>query len=86
MASLSAIIGAGVIVDGGFIDGETAAKGATAPLEPVSTDGTNMSFTVYAAGLAATSHSYCFSPFVSANTGTIDATNSVCHLHAHMMP
>lgn len=75
-----------MIVDGGFIDGETVSKGAIAPLEPVSTDGTTVSFTIYAPSLSAASHSYCFSPFVSGNTGTIDSTNSVCHLHAHMMP
>lgn len=86
VASLAAVLGAGVIVDGGFIDGETASKGAVAPQEAVSTDGTNLSFTIYASGLSAASHSYCFSPFVSTNTGTIDSTNSVCHLHAHMMP
>lgn len=86
VASLASVIGAGVIVDGGYIDGETASKGATAPQEAVSTDGTNLSFTVYAPGLSAATHNYCFSPFVSTNTGTIDSTNSVCHLHAHMMP
>lgn len=86
VASLAAVLGAGVIVDGGFVDGETISKGATAPQEAVSTDGTNMSFTIYASGLTAASHSYCFSPFVSTNTGTIDSTNSICHLHAHMMP
>ena len=86
VASLAAVIGVGLIVDGGFVDGETNSKGLTAPQEPVSTDGTNVSFSEVLSGLPVGSHNICLSPFVSANTGTIDSTNSVMKLQAYTLP
>lgn len=84
--SLAAVIGEGLIVDGAFTDGETQAKGLSAPQEAVSTDGTNMNLVSTITGLAAGTHTICFSPFVSAGTGTIDSTNSVMKLQGKILP
>lgn len=84
--SLAAVIGIGLLVDSTFTDGETNAKGLTAPQEAVSTDGTNMSFSENVSGLASGSHTICLAPFVSGGTGTIDSTNSVMKMQAYILP
>lgn len=84
--SLAAVIGIGVLVDGAYVNGETSAKGLTAPQEAVSTDGTNLSFNTLLTGLSAGSHNVCLVPFVSGGTGTIDSTNSVAKFWMYALP
>lgn len=86
VGSLNAVMGAGIIVDGGYVNGETASKGLTAPQETVATDGTNLSFSTLLTGLSAGAHNVCLSLFVSAGTGTIDSTNSVAKLWMYALP
>lgn len=84
--SLSAIQSAAVLVDGAFINSQTASKGGVAPMEDVATNGTNLSYVEYVTGLSAASHSFCLTLAVSAGTGTIDSTNSVATMRVVMMP
>lgn len=86
VASLAGVLGSGIVVDGGFVNGETASKAIVAPLEAVSTDGTNVSFSTLLTGLSSGTHSVCYSPFVSTGTGTIDSTNSIARLTIYALP
>lgn len=86
VATLAAVIGVGILLDGALTDGETASKGMIAPLEPVASDGTNVSFSTLLSGLSAAQHTVCLAPFVSAGTGTIDSTNSVMKMQMYALP
>lgn len=83
---LAAVIGIGVLVDGAFVNGESASKGLTAPVEPVISNAVNMSFSAPVTGLSVATHNFCLSPFVSTGTGTIDSTNSVAKFWAFALP
>lgn len=84
--NLAANISVGILIDGGFANGETNAKGLTSVMQAVTTDNNNMSFSTILTGLAAGAHNVCLAPFVSAGTGTIDSTNSVAKLWMYMLP
>lgn len=76
----------GVLVDGGYVNGESSSVGLTAPVEPVVTDGTNVGFAVPVTGLSSGTHNICLITAVGAGTATIDSTNSAMRLWAYMLP
>lgn len=85
-ATLATTYGVGVIVDGGYVNGETSGKGLTPGETAVAGKTANMSFSVPITGLASGTHNFCLSAFVSAGTGTIESTISVSKFTVVMMP
>ncbi len=76
----------GVIVDGAYTGGETAAKGLMAMAQAVVNENENLSFTEVVSGLSAGSHAFCLGAFVGGGTSTIDSTLSVAKMTVVMMP
>lgn len=84
--SLAAVMQVGFVVDGLLIANESAAKGCTAPMEAVSTDGTSISCSALITGLSAANHTVCLTLATSAGTLTIDSTNSTMLLWGYTLP